>query len=201
MNEDARRKWNRAAASYERFAARAAERRWADYKRALFASMSGRILFLAVGTGLDVALFPPGQNIVGIDISEKMLERAQPRAAAYDGALELRRMDVHEMDFPAGCFDQICTSCTMCSVPRPVEALRKLRRVLRPGGELRMFEHTGSRWFPFQAMLHAMNPITRRLGPEINRPTVENVRAAGFEVYRVVNHYLDIVKSIEAGSR
>ena len=200
MDEAARHKWNRAAAAYDRFATRAAERRWADYKRDLFGNMSGRILFLAVGTGIDIAFFPPGQQIVGIDISEKMLERAKPRAAAYDGALELRQMDVHELDFPAARFDQIYTSCTFCSVSRPVEALKRLRRALRPGGELRMFEHTGSRWFPFNPMLHVMNPITRRLGPEVNRPTVENVRAAGFRVYRVVNHYLDIVKSIEAGN-
>ncbi len=199
MDEAARQKWNRAAATYDRFSAPASERRWADYKRALFAHMSGRILFLAVGTGLDIAFFPPGQNIVGIDISEKMLARAKLRAAAYDGALELRQMDVHELDFPPAHFDQIYTSCTFCSVPRPVEALRQLRRALRPGGELRMFEHTGSRWFPFQPMLHAMNPIARRFGPEVNRPTVENVRAAGFRVYRIMNHYLDIVKSIEAG--
>ncbi len=198
MDEATRQKWNRAAAAYDRFAARSSERRWADYKRALFGHMSGRILFLAVGTGLDIAFFPGGQNIVGIDISEKMLERAKPRAAVYDGALELRQMDVHELDFPAARFDQIYTSCTFCSVPRPVEALKQLRQALRQGGELRMFEHTGSRWFPFNPMLRVMNPIARRLGPEVNRPTVENVRAAGFRVCRVVNHYLDIVKSIEA---
>ncbi len=198
MDAVTRQKWNRAAVGYERLAARAAERRWGDHKRELFSHMSGKILFLAVGTGLDISFFPPGQDITGIDISEKMLEQAKPRVDAYDGAIKLQHMDVHDLDFADGHFNQVYTSCTFCSVPRPVEGLTQLKRVLRPGGELRMFEHTGSRWFPFNAMLHAMNPISRTLGPEVNRPTIENVRAAGFEVQRVVNHYLDVVKSIEA---
>jgi len=198
MDDATRQKWNRAASGYDRLGARAAELRWAAYKRNLFSHMSGRILFLAVGTGLDISFFPPGQDITGIDISEKMLEKAKPRVDAYDGVFELHQMDVHDLNFAEGHFDQVYTSCTFCSVPRPIEGLKQLRRVLRPGGELRMFEHTGSRWFPFNVMLHAMTPISRSLGPEVNRPTVENVRAAGFEVHKVVNHYLDVVKSIEA---
>ena len=61
-----------------------------------------------------------------------------------------------------------------------------------------MFEHTGSRWFPFNLMLNLMTPITRLSGPELNRPTVENVARAGFTVQRVNNLYLDVVKTIEA---
>ena len=67
-----------------------------------------------------------------------------------------------------------------------------------PGGELHMFEHTGSRWFPFNLMLNLMTPLSRRVGPEMNRTTLENVRAAGFEVSRVRHLYLDVVKTIEA---
>ena len=61
-----------------------------------------------------------------------------------------------------------------------------------------MFEHTGSRWFPFSAMLHACTPLSRRYGPEMNRPTVRTVRQAGFEVRRVERHFLDVLKSIDA---
>ena len=61
-----------------------------------------------------------------------------------------------------------------------------------------MFEHTGSRWFPFSLMLTACTPLSRLVGPEMNRPTVETVRRAGFEVRRVTRHYLDVLKSIEA---
>jgi hypothetical protein len=41
--------------------------------------------------------------------------------------------------------------------------------VLKPGGTLPMFEHTGSRYFPFRTMLDLMNPVFRNLGPDINR--------------------------------
>jgi ubiquinone/menaquinone biosynthesis C-methylase UbiE len=158
----------------------------------------GRILFLAVGTGLDVRFFPPGRNIVGIDISDAMLEKARPRVEAYEGEMELRPMDVHDMPFEAGSFDQVFTSCTFCSVPRPVEGLEALRRVLKPGGELHMFEHTGSRYLPFSLMMNLMTPLSRRFGPEMNRTTVENVKAAGFELTRVTHVYLDVVKTISA---
>ena len=198
MDDATREKWNRAASAYDRLAARSAEKRWSDYKHKFFSRMSGRILFLAVGTGLDIAFFPPGRQITGIDISDKMLAKAAPRVEAYEGSLELRQMDVHDMDFADGEFDQIYTSCTFCSVPHPVEGLSGLRHVLRPGGELRMFEHTGSRWFPFNFMLQVMNPFARKVGPEVIRPTVENVREAGFEVRRVENLYLDVLKTIEA---
>lgn len=191
-------KWDIAARSFDLMNARGPEKRWRPYKSRLFAGMDGRILFLAVGTGLDIASFPPGREIVGIDISQKMLDKAAPRAATYAGDMTLRQMDVHDMDFPDAFFDQVYTSCTFCSVPDPVRGLSALRRVLKPGGPLRMFEHTGSRYLPFGPLMNLMNPLVRMTGPEINRDTVANVRAAGFEIVRVTNIYLDIVKTIEA---
>ncbi|MEE8582078.1 MAG: methyltransferase domain-containing protein [Myxococcota bacterium] len=191
-------KWDRAAANFDLMSSRGPEWRWAPAKREFFSAMRGKILFLAVGTGLDIPFFPPDRDITGIDISPKMLELARPRAAAYSGKLELHEMDVHQMSFEPASFDQVFTSCTFCSVPDPVRGLEALRRVLRPGGELRMFEHTGSRYFPFNLMLHLMTPLSRRLGPDMNRPTVENVRRAGFQIVEVDRLYLDVVKRITA---
>ncbi len=193
-----RAKWNRAAPSYDSLSARAAERRWAGYKQDLFSSMEGRILFLAAGTGIDFQFFPAGKSVVAVDVSEQMLERAAERARHYDGSINLHQMDVSRLAFRDECFDQIYTSCTFCSVSDPLQGLAQLLRVLRPGGVLRMFEHTGSRWLPFSAMLHACTPLTQRYGPAMNRPTVATVRRAGFEVVGVSRHYLDVVKSIHA---
>jgi len=199
MDKAVERKWDRAAARFDLMNGSGPEKRWGPIKKELFSHMGdGRILFLAIGTGLDIVFFPPGRDIVALDISARMIEQARERARAYPGELELRHLDVHDLDERDGTFDQVFTSCTFCSVPDPVAGLRKLRQALVPGGELRMFEHTGSRWPPFKWMLDAMTPLSRRVGPDLNRPTVENVKRAGFEVREVRNYFLDVVKTIFA---
>jgi ubiquinone/menaquinone biosynthesis C-methylase UbiE len=155
-------------------------------------------LFLALGTGLDIPTFPPGKNIVAIDISPKMLVQAHPLIEAYDGAIDAQVMDVHDMSYPDNTFDQVYTSCTFCSVPNPVAGLESLKRVLKPGGELFMFEHTGSHYYPFKIMMNIMTLLFDKIGPAMNRNTVANVEAAGFEVEEVRNIFLDVVKTIKA---
>ena len=192
-------KWDKLAPRFDGMASRGAERRWALWKRDLFGTMGhGKILFLALGTGLDIPFFPAGRDITAIDISPAMLEQAKPRIAAYDGRIEAQVMDVHDMPFAEASFDQVFTSCTFCSVPHPIDGLKALHRVLKPGGSLSMFEHTGSKFYPFSHMLDMMTVLTAKVGPSMNRPTVANVKAAGFRVVRVENLFLDVVKTIRA---
>jgi ubiquinone/menaquinone biosynthesis C-methylase UbiE len=198
MDTHTQAKWDKTAPTFDLMAGKGAEKRWRPFKEELFKHMEGRILFLALGTGLDIETFPSGKTITAIDISPKMLEVAQPRIAAYDGEITAHVMDVHDMAFEDDSFDQVFTSCTFCSVPRPVEGLRALRRVLKPGGELFMFEHTGSRYYPFKIMMDVMTQLTRKLGPDMNRTTVANVQAAGYQIGEVNNLFLDVVKTIRA---
>ncbi len=198
MDTQTQAKWDRAAPTFDLMAGKGAEDRWHPFKQELFSNMDGRVLFLALGTGLDIPTFPPGKHITALDISPKMLEVARPRIEAYDGTIEARVLDVHELDYPDDSFDQVFTSCTFCSVPNPVDGLRQLRRVLRPGGDLYMFEHTGSRYYPFKLMMDFMTLLTRRIGPDMNRTTVKNVQAAGFRLREVNNLFLDVVKTIHA---
>lgn len=191
-------KWDKMAPNFDLMAGKGAEQRWQPFKDELFSHMRGKILFLALGTGLDIVTFPRGKTITAIDISPKMLEVAQPRIDLYDGDIQAQVMDVHELDFEEGSFDQVFTSCTFCSVPDPIAGLRSLRKVLKPGGELFMFEHTGSRYYPFKIMMNLMTLLTRNLGPDMNRPTVANVEAAGFQLKEVNNIFLDVVKTIKA---
>ena len=193
-------KWDRASRSMDLMAGNGPERRWRPAKLEMFSHMrrDAEILFLALGTGLDIVCFPPGCTITAIDISPKMIEIARPKIADYDGAITAQLMDVHDMSFPDEHFDQVFTSCTFCSVPRPVDGLKALYRVMKPGAELHMFEHTGSNIFPFSLMMRLMSPLASRAGPELDRPTVDNVRAAGFEITAVNNVYLDTVKTIHA---
>jgi len=195
-----REKWDRAARTFDMMSANGPEKRWKPAKLELFSRMrpDGDILFLALGTGLDIACFPPGCRITAIDISPKMVEHARERVAGYPGNMRGEVMDVHAMTYADGSFDQVFTSCTLCSVPRPVEALESVYRVLKPGGELHMFEHTGSKLFPFSLMMKLMSPLASRFGPELDRDTVANVRAAGFVLTNVNHVFLDTVKTISA---
>ncbi len=197
-DNETREKWDNASRLFDLMGGLGTEKRWRHYKELLFSAMDGKILFMAVGTGLDISCFPPGKDITGIDISPKMLEKAAPRIAAYPGRMTAQVMDIHDMDFPDAAFDQVYTSCTFCSVPDPIGGLKAIRRVIKPGGSLKMFEHTGSRIFPFNLILNLMNPLCRNLGPEVNRDTPANVQAAGFDVRKVTNLFLDTVKTIEA---
>ncbi len=158
MDEITRAKWDKTARLFD-ILSHGTEKRWAAAKQKLFARMGdGPILFLAVGTGLDLRFFPAGKQITAIDISPAMVEQARLKAIHYPGSIDLQVMDVHDMPFPDHHFHQIFTSCTFCSVPEPVRGLIALRRVLKPGGTLHMFEHTGSHHFPFKGMLNIMTP-------------------------------------------
>ncbi|WP_101758354.1 class I SAM-dependent methyltransferase [Oceanicoccus sp. KOV_DT_Chl] len=194
-----RSKWDKAAPTFDLMAGEGAEKRWKPDKLKLFSRMGeGNILFMALGTGLDIACFPPHRHINAIDISPEMLKHARPRAEQYNGDIDIAVMDVHELEFEDNYFDQIFTSCSFCSVPDPIEGLQSLKRVLKPGGELLMFEHTGSAFFPFNFMLNIMTPLSSKVGPDMNRPTVDNVRKAGFTIIEVNNIFLDVVKTIRA---
>lgn len=190
-------KWDRASRAYD-YMAWGDERRLGPAKRRLFSKMTGRCLMLAAGTGNDFQYFPSGLTITAIDISPGMIERARPKSAAYNGTLDLRLMDVQALEFADQTFDTVVTVCTFCSVPDPIRGLCELYRCVKPGGQLLMFEHVRSRVGPIAIFQDLMTPLSRLMGPEMNRDTVGNVLRAGFELLSDANVYVDVVKAIEA---
>lgn len=166
------------------------------HKARLFQDASGRTLLVAVGTGLDIRHFPRHREITAVDISADMLRKAAVRAAAYAGRLDLVQADALRLCFRDESFDTVVTSCTLCSVPEPAAALRELRRVLRPGGRLLMFEHVRSRHPLLGLALDLMTLMTRRSGTEMNRDTLANVRSAGFRITAVESVFVDIILAI-----
>lgn len=167
-------------------------------KAELFRAMAGRVLFEASGTGADFPCFPPGADVTAIDVNDEMLRRAAARRGSIAGRVRLLKADALALPFGDGSFDTVATSCTLCSVPRPVRALQELRRVLRPGGVLLMFEHVRSRQPLLGWTLDLMTLWSRRSGTEMNRNTLASAAAAGFRVTRIDSVYLDIILAIRA---
>lgn len=190
-------KWDNASRTFD-FMNRGIERRFGVKKREWFSRASGRTLLVAVGTGLDLEYFPSGLKVVGIDISEKMIAKAQEKQKHCEADVDIVRADVQILGFADSTFDTAVTSCTFCSVPDPVKGLREIRRVMKPGGRLLMFEHVRSNIFWMGPMMDILTRVTRRFGPDLNRRTGENIRRAGFVLTREINVYLDMVKLFEA---
>ena len=190
-------KWDKAATLFD-FMNSGIEFRYGEYKREWFSQAVGRTLLVAVGTGLDLQYFPQGSNVLGIDISWKMLERAKEKTENSMLNIKLVRTDAQMLGFTDNMFDTVATSCTFCSVPDPVKGLCEIRRVLKPGGKLLMFEHVRSDIFWMGPMMDLMTYVSRMFGPDLNRRTGENIIKAGFKLVREINVYLDMVKLFEA---
>lgn len=192
-----REKWDRASRTYD-WITLGEELRQGEDKRRLYERARGRTILVAVGTGKDFKFLPPGLDVVGLDVSPRMIEKARGRAERYSGRVELRVGDVQCLNDAASSFDTAITACTFCSVPDPVRGLRELLRVLKPQGRLLMYEHVRSQVRDVGLLLDLLTYLTRRIGPDLNRDTVANVRRAGFRIVREENVFFDIVKAIEA---
>jgi ubiquinone/menaquinone biosynthesis C-methylase UbiE len=83
--------------------------RYRKIRPLLFRGLSGRILEAGVGTGRNFPFYPPGSEVVGIDLSPAMLARAERRRPMAATKVELRQMDVTRLSFPGRSFDAACS--------------------------------------------------------------------------------------------
>ena len=194
-----RRRYNRSARFYDREQAMM-ERVAGRWRRELWSRVpNGEVLEVGVGTGINMKFYPPGAQVTSIDIAENMLERATARAAKLGVAADLRQMDVQHLDFTDAHFDCVVATFVFCSVPDAVAGLEEVRRVLKPGGVLLLLEHVRSENRVLGKLMDLLNPVVVRVaGANINRETVANVYAAGFDEVAVSTRMRGIVKLIEA---
>jgi len=160
------------------------ERLGGDARRArVIAGASGRVLEIGVGTGRNLPLYSAAADVTAVDISARMLRRAEERARRSRAPVRLQQADAEALPFPDGSFDTVTATCVFCSVNDPVRALREARRVVKPDGEVRLLEHVRPSNPLIGRLFDWLSPLTRRLiGPEINRRTEENVRASGLMI-------------------
>ncbi len=159
-----------------------------------------RILEVGVGTGKNLPYYPKDVQVTAIDLSPAMLQRAKAKAAQGGYAVDLNLMDAQRLDLPDASFDTVVSTFVFCSVPDALRGLQEVRRVTKPGGQVLLLEHTRSPNPAIGRIMDWLNPLVVRLmGANINRRTVENVRAAGLTIVRVDDLALGgIVKLIEA---
>jgi phosphatidylethanolamine/phosphatidyl-N-methylethanolamine N-methyltransferase len=133
----------------------------------------GRVLEVGVGTGLSLSAYQPHLEIIGIDYSEDMLERARRRVSdeGLSHVRELRQMDARHLDFPDGHFDTVVAMYLVSVVPDPERVMAEMARVCKPGGQVIIVNHF-ARETGFLAMIErAFAPLADRLGwhPDFDR--------------------------------
>jgi ubiquinone/menaquinone biosynthesis C-methylase UbiE len=199
QTEKIRKRYSRISGLYDLFEA-PMERAFAGWRRELLAGAEGRVLEVGVGTGKNLTYYPADVQVTAIDFSPQMIERARQRARRLGlSRIELREMDAQQLQFPDHSFDTVVSTCVFCSVPLPVEGLRELRRVLRPDGKMLMLEHVRSEKLLTGPLMDLLNPLPLYIyGANINRRTLENLRAAGFTRIEEGNLWADIMKRIVA---
>lgn len=128
--------------------------------------LGGRVLDVGVGTGLELPMFDSNVRLVGIDLSDPMLEIARNRVARQNLANveDLRVMDAMNLEFEDSAFDAVVAPYVVTTVPDPRRTLEEMARVVRPGGEIVIVNHIGADTGPIAAIEALMERRAEKLG-------------------------------------
>jgi len=115
------------------------------YRDEMLAGLSGRVLEIGAGNGMNFARYPATvDEVVALEPEPYLREKAEAAARSAPVRVTVRDGVAHPLPLGDGSFDVAVASLVLCSVPDPDDAIAELRRVLRPGGELRFLEHVRS---------------------------------------------------------
>jgi phosphatidylethanolamine/phosphatidyl-N-methylethanolamine N-methyltransferase len=128
--------------------------------------VGGRILEVGVGTGISLPDYSWTTSLVGIDLSEPMLRKAQERVAEHrlSNVEALAVMDAQHLGFADDTFDVVVAQYVITAVPDPEATLDEFARVLKPGGEIVLVNHLGAEAGMRRALEQWFAPMARRLG-------------------------------------
>ncbi|MBB3939773.1 phosphatidylethanolamine/phosphatidyl-N-methylethanolamine N-methyltransferase [Novosphingobium fluoreni] len=129
-------------------------------------NIGGLVLEVGVGTGISLPHYSKRTRLVGIDISEAMLEKARRRAdqLKLENVEEIAVGDAEALTYPDNAFDVVVAQYVVTAVPNPEKALDEFVRVVRPGGEIVIATRISANGGLRDTIEKALMPITSRLG-------------------------------------
>ena len=158
-----------------------------DIRRELVGGLSGRVIEIGSGTGPNFRLYPDAvSELVAVEPEDYLRARAEEAAGRAAPPVRLVDALAHELPFEDRSFDAAVAAQVLCSVPSQATALAELRRVLRPGGELRFYEHVIARQPRYARFQRLAGRVTPRVagGCHPDRDTGRAIEQAGFTIER-----------------
>ena len=129
------------AGVYDAFLALGERRGLRDRRAALLAEADGRVLEIGAGTGLNLSHYPATAQLTLTEPVAPMRRRLEKRVRAAGRHADVVDAKAEALPFDDGSFDVVVSTLVLCTVDDPHGALREIRRVLRPGGQLVFIEH------------------------------------------------------------
>jgi ubiquinone/menaquinone biosynthesis C-methylase UbiE len=180
-------------AAFYAFQSRRAERRIGPWRRELLAGLRGDVVEIGAGTGANFPHYPPEARVVALEPDPHMMQRAQTALDALGAAnIELRQGPAEQLPFADASFDAAVSTLVLCTVRDLPRSLAEIRRVLRPGGELRYLEHIRG-----DGMLGRTQDLIKPVwkwcsaGCEPNRRTEQALRDARFSIASIEHRKLE----------
>jgi ubiquinone/menaquinone biosynthesis C-methylase UbiE len=175
----------RFARQYERLSAKIDARGALEHRRRLVAGTQGRVVEVGAGNGRMFPHYPPAvTRVLAVEPDDTLRALAARAADTAPVPVEVLAGDADRLPVDDGWADVVVASLVLCSVPDQATALAEIARVLRPGGELRYYEHVRSGKRLTAAIQDLVTPLWTRAvaGCHPNRSTAAAIRAAGFAV-------------------
>lgn len=136
-----------------------------QYRRELLASVSGEILEVGFGTGLNLPFYPPHvHRITTVDASAGMQRKAEKRIKRSGVEVNQQILNTEHLPFGDAAFDCVVSSWTLCSIEHVDQALAEVYRVLKPGGRFLFLEHGLAPEPGVQKWQRRLNWLEMRLG-------------------------------------
>jgi ubiquinone/menaquinone biosynthesis C-methylase UbiE len=180
----------RFARMYLRSAASAEQRGATDHRRRLLERLSGAVVEIGAGHGLNFALYPPDvTKVIAIEPEPTLRAHAATAAKSVDVPIGVVGGVADELPLEDASADAVVASLVLCSVPDQPRALAEIRRVLHPDGELRFYEHVVPNCQPKRLLLQVMDRsgLLPRIagGCHPARDTTEAIMQAGFDIEEI----------------
>jgi ubiquinone/menaquinone biosynthesis C-methylase UbiE len=162
-----------------------ANRSMERYRRPVVRRTHGTVLELGFGSGPNLPLYPDAvDRVLAVDPSELGRKLAGRRLAATTIPVDFVGLDGESLDLPDASVDSALSTWTLCTIADPVAALREVRRVLKPDGQLHFLEHGLSDDPRVASRQHRYTPVQRRVagGCHLDRDFDTLVAESGLEV-------------------